>query len=124
MSLRPMLLDTKRAGAKRWPRGQKFTPSAAGIAADDAYRSAVAEARGVGRTALDTALAAWAGPLGVKAGDGVVLGELRRKPQGLSELARALEECGIEAAEVRAAVDRLVDAGLVEPVPLASQLGA
>jgi len=108
---------------KRWPRGQKFTLSAAGEAAELAHREAVNGARSSGRAALQAALAAWAAPLSVHGGDGVVLGELRGQKRGLNELTRALEDTGIEAAEVKAAVDRLVAAGLAEPVPLASQLG-
>jgi hypothetical protein len=108
---------------RRWPRGQKFTISTSGLRADDAYRAAVLTARAAGRSALDAALAAWATPHGVLPGDGVVLGELRATRRGLSELARTVEACGIEEREVRAAVDRLVTAGLVDAVPLASQVG-
>jgi hypothetical protein len=108
---------------KRWPRGQKFTLSSEGAAVEEAYRAAVAAARQSGRAALDAALAAWAAPLGVQPGDGVVLSELRVERRGIPELSRALEEAGIELAEVRAAVDRLVTAGAVAPVPLASQVG-
>jgi hypothetical protein len=108
---------------KRWPRGQKFTPSPEGVTAEEAYRTAVAAARQSGRAALDAALAAWAAPLGVQPGDGVVLSQLRAERRGIPDLCRALEEAGIAAAEVRAAVDRLVAAGAVVPVPLASQLG-
>src|SRR5690242_8377202 len=108
---------------KRWPRGQKFTPSPEGVAAEEAYRAVVAGARQSGRATLDAALAAWAAPLGVLPGDGVVLSELRADRRGIPELCRALEEAGIAAAEVRAAVDRLVAAGAVVPVPLASQVG-
>lgn len=107
---------------KRWPRGQKFTLSTAGVAAELAHREAVNGARSSGRAALQAALAAWAEPLGVQGGDGVLLVELRGQKKGLNELARALEDTGIEPAEVKAAVDRLVLAGLAEPVPLASQL--
>jgi hypothetical protein len=119
-----MDIRTGADGARRWPRGQKFTISVSGLRADDAYRAAVLQARASGRTALDAAVAAWAAPLGVSPGDGVVLGELRTTRRGLSDLAEGLEACGIEPKEVRAAVDRLVTAGLVDPVPLASQLGA
>ncbi len=109
---------------RRWPRGQKFALSPAGLDAEDAYRAAVLESRASGRAALDAALATWAAPRGVNPQDGVLLGELRGKPLGLADLGEALVECGIDTAAVRAAVDRLVTAGLLSPVPLASQLGA
>src|SRR5512133_2700399 len=110
----------------RWARGQKFTLSTSGRVVEAGYRTTVAEARGSGRTALEGALAAWAAPLApVLPGDGVLLGELTKpKPPGVAELGRALEAAGIEPAEVRAALGRLVTAGLVELVPLASQLAA
>jgi hypothetical protein len=108
---------------RRWPRGQKFTLSAAGETAELAHREAVNGARSSGRASLQSALAAWAGSLGVQGGDGLLLVELRGQKKGLNDLARALEDAGIEAAEVKAAVDRLVVAGLAQPVPLASQAG-
>ena len=107
---------------RRWPRGQKFTLSAVGLTAEVAHREVVNGARSSGRPALQAALAAWATPLKLSPGDGVLLGELRGQKKGLNELSRALEDTGIEATEVKAAVDRLVLAGLAEPVPLASQV--
>jgi hypothetical protein len=58
----------------------------------------------------------------VQAGDGVILSELRDGKRGVSDLATALESCGTTAAEVKAAIDRLVEAQLVEPVPLAAHV--
>ena len=116
------MLMGKRGDAKRtWPRGQKFTLSPSGEEAQVAYRDAVLAARASGRQALETALAGWASPRHVAPGDGVVLAELAGKRLGLPHLCEALESSGIERAEVRGAIDRLVDAGLVETVPLASQ---
>jgi hypothetical protein len=106
---------------KRWPRGQKFTLSAVGLEAEAAHREVVNGSRSSGRTALLAALTAWAEPLRVLPGDGVVLTELRGQKKGLNDLCRALEDTGIEPAEVKATVDRLVLAGLAEPLPLASQ---
>ncbi len=40
----------------------------------------------------------------------------------MSHLCEALETSGVAPDEVRAAIGRLVDAGIVQPVPLASQL--
>jgi hypothetical protein len=115
------MLTSKPSDRKRWPRGQKFTLSAAGAEAEEAYRSAVLGARASGRGALDSALAGWATPRRVAPGDGVILAELSGKRVGLSHLCEALEPAGIVPDEVRAAIGRLVDAGIVEAVPLASQ---
>ena len=90
--------------------------------AEQAHREAVNGARSSGRATLQAALAAWAGPLGVEAGDGVLLHEVCGQKKGLNDLTRALEDTGLEPAEVRSAIDRLVVAGLAEPLPLASQV--
>ncbi len=105
---------------RRWPRGQKFVLSAAGEAADQLHRDAVNGSRGSGRATLDTALAAWAAPFGVQPGDGLLLSELRGHQRGLNDLVQAMESSGIEPAEVKSSVDRLVRAGLAEPAPAAS----
>ena len=102
----------------RWPRGQKFTLSVTGLAAEDARREAVNTARASGRTALETALAAWATAHAIQPDDGVVLAELRGQRRGLKDLVEALEVSGFEPKSVRAAVDRLVTAGLAEAIPL------
>jgi hypothetical protein len=118
------MLMGKPQDRKRWPRGQKFTLSPAGAEAEEAYRSAVLGARASGRSALESALAAWAVPRRVAPGDGVVLVELSGKRLGLSRLCEALEVTGIVPDEVRASIGRLVDAGIVEPVPIGSQLSS
>jgi hypothetical protein len=110
-----MLDSLKPRGGKRWPRGQKFGLSSSGLAAEAAYREAVQGARNQGRSALELAQQAWAAPLGVQPGDGVVLGELRGGRKSISELARALDDCGTTAHEVKSAIDRLADAGLLDP---------
>ncbi|HYS80446.1 MAG TPA: hypothetical protein VEM76_07025 [Anaeromyxobacteraceae bacterium] len=114
-----MLESLKPRAGKRWPRGQKFVMSERGLAADTSYREAVQTARAQGRSALDAAQRSWAEPLRVDPVDGVVLGELRGGRKSIADLARALEDCGTSAVEVKAAVDRLTEAGLVDPVPAA-----
>jgi hypothetical protein len=115
------MLQSKSGDGPRWPRGQKFTQSLAGREAHEAHRAAVLSARGLSRAALDAALSAWAAPRQVEPGDGVLLGELRERPRGLPDLTRELEAAGTSASEVRAAIARLVSAGLVDLVPTARQ---
>jgi hypothetical protein len=116
------MLSSKAAeGRKRWARGQRFAVSASGTDAEAAYRNAVLGARSSGRSALEAALSAWATPRGLAPGDGVVLAELSGKRLNVPALCEALEPTGIVPDEVRAALGRLVDAGIVEAVPLASQ---
>jgi hypothetical protein len=117
-----VLTSKPQEGRKRFARGQKFALSTAGVEAAEAYRAAVQAARSSGRAALEAALVAWAEPRGVAPGDGVILAELAGKPVGLSRIAEALEVSGTTAEEVRAAVGRLLDAGIIELVPLASQI--
>jgi hypothetical protein len=107
--------------AKRWPRGQKFTVSLSGSSAEEAYRAAVLGARSSGRASLDAALQAWAAPRGLAPPDGVILAELAGKRLGIGDLCDALEAAGIVPQEVRAGVARLVDAGIIEPVPMRTQ---
>lgn len=116
------MLDGKpRNGTKRWPRGQKFALSAVGADAQEAYHAAVLGARASGRAVLESALAAWARPRGVAPVDGAILAELSGKRLGLGALCEALEPTGIAADEVRAGIGRLVEAGIVEPLPPASR---
>ncbi len=113
------MLSAKVASDRpRWPRGQKFTLTIAGTDAEAEYRSAVLGARASGRAALDAALSAWATPRGVSPGDGVLVTQLCNKSLGLPELTRSLENTGIPAEEVRAGVRRLVQAGIVAPLPI------
>ncbi len=119
-----MLESLKPRPGKRWPRGQKFALSTAGVAAESSYRDVVAAARAQGRSALEAAQRAWAEPLRVEPGDAVVLGELRGGRKGIAEMARSLETCGVTQPEVKAAVDRLCDAGLVEPAAIPAQAAA
>ncbi len=77
----------------------------------------VAEARSANRSTneLQTALNDWAGKLGVRPSDGVLLEELLAGLKTVSELARSVEATGQNATEVKAGVDRLYGAELVEP---------
>jgi len=119
-----MLSSLKPSGGRRWPRGQRFSLSPLGVESAATYRQAVAGARAQGRDSLETAERAWAVPRLLAPGDGVVLCQIEPGRCSLGDLARALEPCGVTAAEVKAAVDRLADAGLIEPVPGAAQPNA
>jgi hypothetical protein len=112
-----MLASFRRSWGHRWPRGQRFGLSPLGLASIATYRQAVASVRQLGREALEAADRAWAVPRLLVPGDGVVLCEVQPGRRNLNDLSRALEPCGVTAAEVKAAVDRLADAGLVEPAP-------
>ena len=63
-----------------------------------------------------------AAPHGLAPADGIVLAELSGKRLGIAELCDALDAAGIVPEDVRAAIGRLVSVGIVDPVPLRSQL--
>ncbi|HET8725451.1 MAG TPA: hypothetical protein VFM53_14735 [Anaeromyxobacteraceae bacterium] len=113
-----MLSALQQTGTRRWPRGQRFSLTSQGSEAEAAYRASVQDARALGRTALETAERRWAESLGLSPCDGVVLSELRPGRLSLADLGRALEACGTSSGEIRACVDRLVEKGLVEALPL------
>ena len=103
--------------ARRWPPRQRIHLSREGDAARAAYQILVREAReqNAATGALESQLAQWSGQLGVRPSDGVLLEELAAKPLTLSELSRAVEACGERPSDVKAGVDRLYGAELIEP---------
>jgi hypothetical protein len=104
--------------ARRWPRGQRFALSARGIEAEAAYRAAVQDVRSLGRDALTLAEKRWADPLGLSPADGVVMAEIRPGRRSFADLGNALQDCGTMPAQIRDSVDRLVEQGFVEALPL------
>ncbi|MEI7703303.1 MAG: hypothetical protein WCK73_01750 [Deltaproteobacteria bacterium] len=88
-----------------------------GIDAEASYRGAVTSVRSMGRDALTLAERRWAEPLGLLPTDGIVMAEIRHGRTALADIARSLDACGTPAAQVREAVDRLVEKGLVEALP-------
>ncbi len=113
-----MFSATQPAQGRRWPRGQRFTLSPAGVDAEAGYRDAVMGVRSLGRDALAQAERRWAEPLGLSPADGIVMAEIRPGRRSLADLARALDACGTPATQIRESVDRLVEKGLVEALPL------
>jgi hypothetical protein len=106
------------AQGRRWPRGQRFTLSPPGVEAEQAYRATVMDVRSLGRAALAQAERRWAEAHGLSPSDGVVMAEIRPGRRSLADLARSLESCGTPAAQIRESVDRLVERGLVDALPL------
>jgi hypothetical protein len=106
------------AQGRRWPRGQRFALSVPGVEAEAAYRAAVMDVRSLGRDALAQAERRWATALGLSPADGIVMAEIRPGRRSLADLARSLEACGTPAAQIRESVDRLVEKGLVDALPL------
>jgi hypothetical protein len=99
---------------RRWPRSQLFSLSAKGGDAEAQYRSSIIASRAQeGRSSFDAARSAWAQTFQVQPDDGLYLGEARGGPIKLEQLVTALESCGKTRKDALAAVERLLDAGLL-----------
>ncbi|HEX5745494.1 MAG TPA: hypothetical protein VFZ09_04565 [Archangium sp.] len=100
----------------RFGRGQKFRLSSRGNEAVSAYTLMVEKARaGSGRAQFDAARGDWSGPRGLSSEDGLYLVEFGVGERTISEVTRNLEDCA-SPKEVKAAIDRLLECGMLEPV--------
>jgi hypothetical protein len=103
----------------RFGRAQKFRLSSKGSEAVSAYSMMVEKARsGAGRAQFDAARAEWSSPRGLTADDGLFLVEFGVGDRTITEATRSLEDCA-SSKEVKAAVERLLECGMLEPVPAA-----
>ena len=110
----------EREAGKRWPRSQQFRLSPKGAEAEATYREMIVAARsGSGRTSFEAARTAWSGPLALQPNDGLFLGELQSGPKTIEEMVQALESCGTTRVEVKLAIDRLNELGLVDALTAA-----
>ncbi len=99
---------------RRWPRSQRFTLSSKGDEAETKYRAVIVASRAQeGRSSFDAARTAWAESFRVQPDDGLYLGEARGGPIKLEQLVAALETCGKTRKDALAALERLLDAGLL-----------
>lgn len=102
----------------RFSRGQKFRLSPKGLEAKEAYALMIKEAQsGTGRAQFDAARAGWGAPRGLSPEDGLFLVEFGEGDRSVPEAVRNLDGCGSSAKEVKAAVERLLACGMIEPVP-------
>lgn len=100
----------------RFGRGQKFRLSSKGNEAVSAYTVMVEKARaGSGRAQFDAARSDWSGPRGLSSEDGLYLVEFGVGDRTVSEVTRNLEDCA-SPKEIKAAVERLLECGMLEPV--------
>jgi hypothetical protein len=105
----------------RYGRAQKFQLSPRGSEAVAAYELMLVEARsGSGRAQFDTARASWGAPRGLTAEDGLFLVEFGAGDRTIAEAMSNLEGCGTTPKELKAAVERLLGHGMLQPVPVAA----
>jgi hypothetical protein len=108
--------DTER---QRFGRSQKFRLTTKGNEAVSAYTLMLEKSRsgsGWGRAPFDAARDAWSGPRGLTSEDGLFLVEFGVGDRTLPEATRSLEDCAT-TKEVKAALERLLTLGMIEPVP-------
>jgi hypothetical protein len=113
-------VSDKDSGTPRtkWSRSQRFRLTPAGREAGHAYRQDIVASRvEAGRKSFDAARAEWAARLALEPADGLYLGELLEAPRTIPEIAAALDGCGPQRGDVRAAIERLVQVRMVELVP-------
>lgn len=102
----------------RFGRTQKFRLSTRGTEAATAYARMIEAAKeGTGRAQFDAARASWGASFGLAPEDGLFLVEFGEGERTVAEASRNLESCGTTAKEVKAAVDRLLKSGMLEPLP-------
>ncbi|QRK05758.1 hypothetical protein JQX13_37280 [Archangium violaceum] len=100
----------------RFGRAQKFKLSSKGNEAVSAYSLMVEKSRaGMGRAQFDADRDSWSEPRGLSSEDGLFLVEFGLGERTISEVTRNLEDCA-SAKEVKAAVERLLGCGMLEPV--------
>ncbi|WP_309888228.1 hypothetical protein [Archangium sp.] len=112
-------MSTEDTEKQRFGRSQKFRLTAKGNEAVSAYTLMLEKSRsgsGWGRAPFDAARDAWSGPRGLTSEDGLFLVEFGVGDRTLPEATRSLEDCAT-TKEVKAALERLLALGMIEPVP-------
>ena len=106
-----------------WKPRQRFQVTNEGREAVERYRRAMqmAQAAEDARRELDAAKEQWAGGLGLRPMDGILLEDLAAGRLSLAELQPTLEACNLSLREARGTIDRLVAARLIEPHDAALQ---
>ena len=101
-----------------WKPRQQFRMTSTGQGAIERYREVVSTAQAANdpRIALDRAKAEWAAELKLRAFDGILLEDLAVGRTSLAEMQETLDACSLTLREARGTIDRLVAAGLIEPL--------
>lgn len=103
--------------SRRWPRSEQFQLSESGKVAAQSYLDVIVASRAEeGRRSFDDARQGWATQHGVPAEDGLSLRELVGGALTLTDLSDRLDGCGPDRKQVKEGLERLLEAGLVEPV--------
>lgn len=111
--------DADQHARLRWARSQRFRLTSRGLEADSEWRTTLSSVRSQGKTIYEAALSTWATTFKVQPDDASYLSELREKPVRLEDVAKALADTGASREHVKQALERLFEAGLMEPAPVA-----
>ena len=105
-----------------WKPRQRFLVTDEGRAAVERYREAMRSAQAAedARRELEAAKEQWAGSLGLRPMDGILLEDLAAGRLSLAELQPTLEACNVSLREARGTLDRLIAARLITPLDAAS----
>lgn len=104
----------ERKAKRRWPRTQRFVLSERGVSAAQAYMDDIVASRSAeGRSSYDAARTKWAQTYAIEPNDGLYLAEIKAGPIRLEHILAALESCGETRKDAIAALERLLDAGLI-----------
>lgn len=107
-------MEEERPTKRRWPRSQRFSLSEKGTEAAAAYMATIVASRSEsGRASYDAARTQWAQAYGIQPDDGLYLAEVRSGPIRLEHILAALESTGETRKDALAALERLLDAGLL-----------
>jgi len=104
----------------RFGRSQKFRLSAKGLEALKAHEASVVSQRAGpgGRAAFDQARAEWSSALGLRPDDSLYLVEFGDAGRTIHDATAALRDCGPTPKDVKEATTRLLEVGILEPVPV------
>lgn len=114
--LSPMT-DADQPARLRWARSQRFRLSPRGVEAEQQWRTTLETVQSAGRAAFDSGLAHWATEFKVQPDDASYVRELKASPLRLEDVAKAVADTGTSREDVKKALERLYEAGLVEVQP-------
>lgn len=100
----------------RWNRSQRFVLSPRGREVEEEYLTRIVASRenaGRDRDSFDAARTTWAQVHRLQPDDGLYLAEIRPGPLNVAQLIERLVACGKSRNDAIAAMERLVDSGLV-----------
>lgn len=102
---------------RRWPRSERFELSETGQKAAKAYLDTIVASRAEeGRRAFDEARKRWSDEFGVGEEDALCMREMVAGATTLVDLVEQLDGCGPDRKQVKEALERMLEKGLITPL--------